>query len=339
MTGEKRKNESPHKNPGKSLRSQRSRMDLCRICRGNTILVAKDKDELADSVKCTTCGHNFHLSCAGISTNFFCFYIQQQNKPWNCYSCDCETRISSNLDGHAIAKFESLANQMNSQVQALSEELMKVSNQNHSWQQEFECKLSDIIDQRIENKVQALSSVPQPIVSTLNTTSNPYRKNLIITCVPEHVGENVMSIVKKLAKQINFLQDSFIDNCFRVEKRNFRGTNEQSKPPAILLKCTTEIARDNFLRCYFSYIKKHPLTPSDIGMDSADRIYVNEHMNPELQPLLKKALALRRNKIIAQVASHSTYLSIKIIIDDRPTWKRIFNEEDLNNLMPTSLSM
>lgn len=67
-------------------------------------------------------------------------------------------------------------------------------------------------------------------------------------------------------------------------------------------------------------------------MEGTDRIYVNEHLSPEMQPLLKKALVLRKEGAIQQVASHCTYLSVKISADGRIVWRRIYNEDDLLRL-------
>lgn len=204
-----------------------------------------------------------------------------------------------------------------------------------SWKQEFEVKILDIVDRRIESKI--LENLPElrnnlvaaskvsPTVD--NNMSGSYRKNLIVTCVPVSDGEDVVVIIKKLAKQINFTQSQFIDNCFRVEKKGHQGA--QTNPPAILFKLTTELARDGFLRCYFSHIKKHKLIPPDIGIEGSQRIYVNEHMNPSLQPVLKAAVAIRKSGVIGQVASHSSYLSVK----SNSKWYRIFSEEDLKELV------
>lgn len=139
-----------------------------------------------------------------------------------------------------------------------------------------------------------------------------------------------MTIVKRLAKQINFTQSGFIDNCFRVSKKDGRDTSD--KPPTILIKFTTEISRDSFIKCYFTYIKRNQLTPSDIGLEGNSRIYVNEHLSPEIQPLLKKALSLRREGVLLQVASHCTYLSVKLSVNGRIIWRRIHNENDLLGL-------
>lgn len=192
----------------------------------------------------------------------------------------------------------------------IKNELVNIRSSNSSWQQEF--------------------VNVQTAITTTATASSSYRKNLVITSVPETPGENVVTIVKKLAKQISFTLSGFIDNCFRVGRKKSKDGN--AKPSTILLKFTTEMSRDAFIKCYFTYIKKHQLTPRDIDMEGTDRIYVNEHLSPDIQPLLKKALALRREGVISQVAAHCTYLSVKMSVDGRIVWKRIYNENDLLSL-------
>lgn len=202
----------------------------------------------------------------------------------------------------------------------------------------IELKLTESLENRIETaistKLRTITSIGNNISAPpASTSSSSYRKNVIITCVPTIQGENPLQIAQKIAKQINFLQRDFVDNCFRVaKKQDDENVNESSKPPTILLKCTTEIARDNMLRCYFNYIKSRPLTPSDIGIESNGRIYLNEHLSPELIPVLKMALELRRMKLVDQVASHSHHLSIKYLYNSHPVWKRVHNESELNDL-------
>lgn len=327
---DKRKNDSPNKDsqhPPKQ-RTLRSNMESCRICKGSTT------PQTEPAVKCSECGDLFHLSCAGVSANFFSFYIQQKKKAWHCYTCDCEHREATKANAIAINNIESLANHVSDQVKSISTELLKLKNQDNSWKQEFECKISDVIDQRIEEKLSTIRGDPAPQHSTQATThsntANAYSRNLIITGIPEHENENVIAIVRKLAKQINFTLPNFIDNCFRIKKKS--NTNANPRPPTILLKFTTELGKDSFFNCYFSYIKKRKLTPNDIDMVGEDRIYVNEHLNPDLNPTLKRALALRRDGKVLQVASHSTHISIKMTSNGRPKWFRVKDVKSLDTL-------
>lgn len=321
--------------PLQTERMLRSKGETCQICRMPTVVGQTDTQN--PSVMCSGCNLAFHTSCGGISDNLYFCFIVSKCKPWYCYVCNLEHRDSLTSKFESFSKIEDVAHSVSSQVQTLSQEIQKIRSSESSWQQEFSSRL-DEIDGSIENKVEAaITNRLAELTTNHATISNPapsvssnYRKNLVATCVPEVPGENVVTIVKRLAKQINFTQSGFIDNCFRVSKKDGRDTSD--KPPTILIKFTTEISRDSFIKCYFTYIKRNQLTPSDIGLEGNSRIYVNEHLSPEIQPLLKKALSLRREGVLLQVASHCTYLSVKLSVNGRIIWRRIHNENDLLGL-------
>lgn len=323
MLGENNKRKSPP-SPLQNLRATRSKGEVCKICKNNTVFGQISNPNPA--VMCTTCSNAFHINCAGVSDNFYLHYVLNKAKPWYCYECEVESREEAKNTVATICKIEKMAN-------TISTELVKLKSADSCWRQEFETRMIEIIDNKIsEAQVNQPSNpdVAQPSVSShlSNAASmSSFRKNVIITCVPINPEENVVSIVKKLAKQINFLQVNFIDNCFRI----FRGESrhEHAKPPSILVKFTTEMFRDGFLKCYYNYLKTHHLVAADIGLHGDHRIYVNEHLKPEIQQLLNKTLDLKRRKIVSQVASHYNYISVKITDNERHFWKRIYNETDL----------
>lgn len=330
--------------PLQAERSVRSRGEVCQICKTTTIGGQQDKTP----VLCSGCSSAFHASCGGISDNLYS-YIVGKNKPWFCYLCNLELRNKTKGNYDSITRIEDVVTNVNNQIMTMAQEIKKIRATESSWSQEVETRILEDVDARIDARIserlsERIESTVSKQLAQLNSerpvssvahapntnTINAYRKNIVITCVPEHEGENVVTLVRKIARQVNFTQDGFIDNCFRIDKRLPR--SDLNKPSSILLKCTTEIARDNFLRCYFNYIKRHPLAPKDVGLEGENRIYLNEHMCPDLQPLLKRALTMRRDNRICQVASHSSYLSVKYIVDSRPMWKRIYKEEDLDSL-------
>lgn len=331
MYGEKRQ-----ASPAKTSRNLRSKGDSCRICQNNTVL-GQSKDSMETAVLCGSCKFAFHLNCAGISDTFFLYYIKNKNQPWHCYACDCKLRNEMLTSNDAIKNIETVAQSVNKEVQLISQEVSRLKESGNSWRQEVEMKLMDSIDRKVESAISAqLSHLSrngdQANSSASSTTpSHSYRKNVIITCVPEADNENVLQIVKSIAKQINFTISNFIDNCFRVEKKAIR--EGQQSPAAIFLKFSTELSRDHFMRCYFNYIKKNPLTPDSIGMAGSNRIYINEHLHPALQPLFRKALELRNKKCFLKVVSHSTFLSVQLNVDNRPVWRRVSNEETLMSLI------
>lgn len=320
----------PAKSPLREDRNLRSKSDCCRICKSPIDPVNAQES----SVQCHKCDNVFHCSCAGVSHNFFVYYIKQKNSPWFCYTCHCETLNSAASSVSAIKKIEDAAAKMNKDVQCLTTEVLKMRNSDSSWKQEFEIKIDSVIDKKIEEKLQSLQSVvTNPTISsdgisgaTTHSSHSSYRKNLVISGLPETENEDTVQVIKKLARHMNYTQSNYMDNCFRIDRR---GLNDSDKPATILLKFTTELARDSFLRCYFNYIRKRRLIPRDIELPGEERIYINEHLNPVLQPLLKKAVSLRREGRIEQVSSHSSHLSIKINVNGRTKWLRIFNETGL----------
>lgn len=158
----------------------------------------------------------------------------------------------------SINKIEDAASKMNADVQNLATEIVKLKNSDSSWKQEIEMKIVNTIDTKIEEKLASIQHLSEPRVNTLtehqSRNTDNRRKNLVIAGVPVSVNENTVNVIKKLARQINFTTSNFIDNCFRVTKKS--DSTESVKPPIILLKFTTEILRDGFMKCYYTYIKK-----------------------------------------------------------------------------------
>lgn len=318
--------EGPKRRPSplKTDRMLRSKGDVCRICRNDTSFGQTDHS----SVLCAGCGCAFHVSCVGISVNFLVHYVINKRYSWFCYECEISHKDQATATFEAVKKIEAMAS-------GITIEIQKMKCAESGWRQEFEAKITDLIDRKIEDsrEEQRLNTCAPPNPSNAVPIVSNYRKNVIITSVPlvsRESESDVIAIVKKIAKQISFLHQNFLDNCFRV-KKNIQNEqqNDGTKPPAILVKFTTELARDAFLRNYFHYIRNNPLLASDIDMDSRNRIYVNEHLSPETQSLLKLALVLRKDKRILKLSSHSHYLSVLVAENGRNIWKRAFNQKDL----------
>lgn len=231
----------------------------------------------------------------------------------------------------SIRRIEDSASKMNEDVQNLASEIIKLKNSDSSWKQEMELKIETSIDKKIEERMAALQNFQVPRASLPKESFVAGRKNVVIAGVPRSPNEDTVSVVKRLARHINFTMPNYMDNCFRVAKKG--NSNEPLDNAVILLKFTTEIAMDSFMKCYFGYIRKKRLIPTDIGLEGEDRIYVNEQMNPDLVPLFKTALQLRRDGKIAQVSSHFSHLSVKINSNGRVKWVRVHNERALHTLI------
>lgn len=320
----RRNDKSPTHNQRNKLRSRES----CRICRNNIENLSES------SVTCSKCKCIFHCSCAGVSENFYVYYIQQKKEDWFCYTCLCAKQVASEANFDSIRNIEAVASKLNNDVQCLTSEILKIKNNDASWRQEFQLNITETIDKKIDERLAMLNHAPIRSTNEHQRTSNSqqsnsYRKNLIISGIPEVESENIVLIVNKLAKQIHFTQSAFIDNCFRIDRKT---SPVAGRPPSILLKLTTELARDSFMKCYFSHLRTNQLTPADIGMSGNERIYVNEHMDPSLHPLLKFALKLRKEGKISQISSHSSHISVKTTSNGHLKWFRIKNISDFDTL-------
>lgn len=131
-------------------------MDLCKICHDSTQLNDVNQEVAANAVKCAICANNFYLTCAGITTAFYRYYIQQLNKEWKCYACSTENTNDTTVNAKSISNIEALAGQMTKQVQSLTSELTKMNQQQFSWQQQLETRLPDIIDHHIEKRLHSI---------------------------------------------------------------------------------------------------------------------------------------------------------------------------------------
>lgn len=104
--------------------------------------------------------------------------------------------------------------------------------------------------------------------------------NLEIQCVPEYKNENILTVVKQLAKTVSFeLQEGDIKDFHRVAKLN----TESKRPRNIVVKLGSPHIRDNFIAASKIYNKKHEkekLNTSHLGIaGDKNPIYVVEHLS------------------------------------------------------------
>lgn len=116
-----------------------------------------------------------------------------------------------------------------------------------------------------------------------------------------------------IANLIKFEEDFWLDNCFRLSKKQL-GENEQLEN--ILVKFTTEMKRDKFMKSYLEFIKKKKLTPAAIGLGGNHRIFVNEHLTDDMYNLMKEALKLKREGMFDKVHARSSHLMVNSSIKD-----------------------
>lgn len=111
----------------------------------------------------------------------------------------------------------------------------------------------DDVDKKIEHKIserleQRIDDVFTNKLTEISNTRIKNRKNIVISCV----SESVFTIIRKFAKQINFLQDGFIDNCFRVDKKADRNAKMYYRNLTIYTSAIFRTSRDIHLHLWTS---------------------------------------------------------------------------------------
>lgn len=214
-------------------------------------------------------------------------------------------------------------------VKQLDVAIEKMKSNQSTTKQVVENQIMQKVEEQLNNFAAEISVKLASVTQSSNNTQSAShgmnrRKNVMIRGVPYSENEDVTAIVKEVAKVINFKKNNYIDNCFRLPSKDV--PLNVANPGSILLKFNSEIMRDNFIRCYFSFIKNHQLTVSSIGYDGSSRVFVNEHMDPKLKLVLSKALTMRKQNILSAVSAHCNHVSVKT----NKGWHRIYTEADLD---------
>lgn len=312
----KRNVKSPLSNPVVT----RSRMSLsCNICKNQFVL----KDTYVD---CSKCSFYFHIGCAGIPDRFYKHFILEKCTPWYCHVCNVDIRNETRKNSEAISELVDDLGAVKNDVNHMNIQIETMKAKQESTLQAFEHEFLEKIESHLTNFKSTISNeLASPSNNSDTATQNSgRRKNVIIRGVPESANEDVAAIVKKISKVLNFNQNNYIDNCFRLPSRD----QNDDVPSSIILKFNTELSRDSFLKCYFAYLKNHPLIPSQIGLAGNKRIFINEHMDPRLRLVLKEALLMRKNKLVSNVSTHCNHISVK----NSEGWHRIHTLEELSKI-------
>lgn len=243
----------------------RSKTSTCRIC--NT----KDTSQNEAKLVCCYCNRNHHLICAGVSTQFYECYVITKKMDWHCYMCE-DNLNKKNMDS---------INTISSLLQTASTEIEKIKQQNSSWKQEFEVKVKETVQIEV---MKATRNIRVPN----NDNYSSRRKNLIISGIPKHDNMVAESVVRSLADLMGFEEQFWLDNCFKLPRKSSQDVMNFDN---ILIKFTTEMNRDGFMKSYFNYIKKKKLTPTSIGLSGENRIYINEQLSEDLSMIMKDAIA------------------------------------------------
>lgn len=271
---------------------------------------------------CSVCGSKFHFGCSGVSERGF-ERLGTNKKNWLCASCrDNATSITSEpaqshnmevdcVPGNSevlqliLAKISNLEVKFSS-FQSLQSDLKQVAKDISDLKSSFESKMEEITTKvsNIEDRVSSLEST-KSVISNLKVIVNELveknahneqwvrRSNLQINGVPQKAGENLIDLLKTLAKVSGFPFDvkSDLDFVTRVAVMN---NADNKKPKPIIVKMQSRYKKDDFLA---SIRKLKEIKTSDLGFSGdTGRIYVNDHLSSRNKILLQKAKQRAKEK-------------------------------------------
>lgn len=205
-------------------------------------------------------------------------------------------------------------------LKSANAEIEKIKHQNHSWQQELEIKVKETI----QNEVKKATSTNG--VGCCNDNISSRRKNVIISGIPRMDDIDEIKLAKAIAETVGFNQEYWLDNCFKLASKSSSRTTSNTEN--FLVKFTTELNRDGFMKCYLNYIKKNNLTPATVGLNGANRIYINEHLSENLSKILREAVSMKKGGFLKKVYGHSSH----IMVQSSKGWLKIRNLDELEEI-------
>lgn len=188
----------------------------------------------------------------------------------------------------------SIVAQFDGKLTILSDKLTEITDSVCFMEKQYEDMKSEV-QQKID-MIKALESENEMLrinINELNSRVSMIEQhsranNIEIQCLPEHKSENLSSIVKQIAKTVNFnLNESDIHFCTRIAKVQKSST----RPRSILVKFSCSRVRDEFLAASIKFNKKasknsDKLNTGHAGLGGDHKpIFILEHLSPTQKSL------------------------------------------------------
>lgn len=188
------------------------------------------------------------------------------------------------------SKLDQLTDTVNILEQKIDNEVLDINNEIaviHT--QISNCMLE--VKNEFDNSLRMLQEKVDGIKAGNNNNEVQKSLELTISGIPETNGESLQTIVSVISTWIAFENNNSI-----VRTHRLKPTSQLSLGPIsnVIVCFTSAPSRRLFLTKYFAFIKTGPLLLSHIGMNSHDRIYINENISKQTLELLKEAKALKR---------------------------------------------
>lgn len=296
-------------------------------------------DEATDAIQCSACLKHFDFPCSGVTEKGY-RKLGDRQATWRCGNCKNtglpSAQSLSNAASPVVSPTVTLEtimreltsirlklaplSSLTSEVQLIRKELADLK--------ELPAKVQSI-DERLvkvegaQEDVALLKTTILNLEGELQDTQQWLRGNNVeIKGVPLKDKENLFDIISKIGEKVLYPVTKTQINFIHRVPTNANGVKN------IIVSFLNRYVKENFVSAARSL--KSPLSPVDIGVVGAGRIFVNDHLTVKNKALLSqaKALAKERNYQFVWVKH------MKIFVRRDPTSKtcNITTERDLQKI-------
>ncbi|XP_047999773.1 uncharacterized protein LOC125236898 [Leguminivora glycinivorella] len=184
------------------------------------------------------------------------------------------------------AYFDAQFKDFNQKMAKFESSLEFINRQYEDFKKDFQDGKPEL--QRLAAENNHLNTTVQELTVRLNQLEQQARaSNVEIQCVPEHRGENLVSLVQQLGSTIEHpVQQHEVLQCTRIAKLN----PSNPRPRSILVKFPSPRLRDSFIAASRKYNKTHAndkLNTSHLGIATTQKsqVFIVEHMTKETKEL------------------------------------------------------
>lgn len=206
----------------------------------------------------------------------------------------------------------------------------KLTSQTDLWKTEMNKILSNHLnkcDTNYNSLASKVNIVEKTVSDHLELIERKNRLNeILIRGIPEKEKENLYGLYNKLAKAVKFPYEMayVLSRIFRLKHKSSTESSSKNQAPPILLKFVTPYLKQSFFKQYWKF--KH-LKLSDIGFDSADRIFLSDNLTKKNSILYKKAADLKSSNMVEKIHVRNGLVQVKYSGSSK--FKLIMCENDL----------
>lgn len=193
----------------------------------------------------------------------------------------------------------------------------------------FKNTIVEVIKKEFKVEIDELKKKVKYLEGQLENSEQYNRaNNLLISGVPENKNENIYDILCKISVTAGCkITREDVDFASRISPRvNQNATN--GKQRNIIVKFTHRYLKDDLLA---AIKKRKGMFVSDLQLPGAGRIYLNEHLTPKNQHLLKQCKDIKKDKKIL----YCWVRNCKVYIRVSDTSPRIYiaDQDDVTRLL------